>query len=410
MTSPLQVCKRKAGLSILVCFTGLMLLSAGCRKEAPKVSPPEVVVAPVEKKDVPIVGHYIGVTKASLDVEVRARVDGFVEEQLFAEGSAVKKGALLYRIDNRPYQARVKRMKAKLSSDRAVLAKTERDLNRMEPLYKQDAASQLDYDNALSAKEQAKAAVAASQAELEESELELEYTEIRSPISGMAGESMVDIGTLVGSGGQSLLTSIKKIDPIFVKFNMSALDYLNARRRMTTFMEKLEAEEKGQTLKGFIRINLPDDSEYRHLGDVSFTAPAVNPKTGTFVVRAVLPNPERELLPGQHTRVRIKLDELPDAVTIPEETIQIEQGGAYVMVILPNDKVEQRFVVTGSRVGGEVVIKSGLNADEQVIVEGMHRVRHGQKVAALSREEYEAQKARQKQEELEDAEGKGEDS
>jgi membrane fusion protein (multidrug efflux system) len=280
----------------------------------------------------------------------------------------------------------------------------------MEPLYKQDAASQLDYDNALSAKEQAKAAVAASQAELEESELELEYTEIRAPISGMAGESMVDIGTLVGSGGQSLLTSIKKIDPIFVKFNMSALDYLNARRRMTTFMEKLEAEEKGQTLKGFIRINLPDDSEYRHLGDVSFTAPAVNPKTGTFVVRAVLPNPERELLPGQHTRVRIKLDELPDAVTIPEETIQIEQGGAYVMVVLPNDIVEQRFVVTGSRVAGEVVIESGLSADERVIVEGMHRVRHGQKVAALSREEYEAQKARQKQEELEAAEGKGEDS
>jgi membrane fusion protein (multidrug efflux system) len=163
-------------------------------------------------------------------------------------------------------------------------------------------------------------------------------------------------------------------------------------------------------LKGFIRINLPDDSEYRHLGNVSFTAPAVNPKTGTFVVRAVLPNPQRELLPGQHTRVRIKLDELPNAVTIPEETIQIEQGGAYVMVVLPNDIVEQRFVVTGSRVEGEVVIESGLSSDERVIVEGMHRVRHGQKVTALSREEYEAQKARQKQEELEDAEGEGEDS
>jgi membrane fusion protein (multidrug efflux system) len=221
---------------------------------------------------------------------------------------------------------------------------------------------------------------------------------------------MVDIGTLVGSGGQSLLTSVKKIAPIFVNFNMSALDYLNARRRMTTLMEKQEAEEKGQALKGFIRINLPDDTEYRHLGNVSFTAPAVNPKTGTFVVRAVLPNPQRELLPGQHTRVRIKLDELPNAVTIPEETIQIEQGGAYVMVVLPNDIVEQRFVVTGSRVEGEVVIESGLSSDERVIVEGMHRVRHGQKVTALSREEYEAQKARQKQEELEDAEGEGADS
>ena len=213
-----------------------------------------MVVTAAQQKDIPVIGHYIGVTRASLDVEVRARVDGFVEEQFFVEGSAIKEGDPLYRIDDRPYQARVKRLKAKLSSDEAVRAKAERDVTRMRPLFEQDAVSQLDYDHALSAEEQAKAAAAASQAELEEAQLELEYTRIKAPISGMVAESHVDIGTLVGSGGQSLLTTIKQIDPIFVTFNMSALDYLNAQRRATYF-EKLEAEEKGQALQGFIRIN-----------------------------------------------------------------------------------------------------------------------------------------------------------
>jgi len=387
-----------------------MIVVAGCQEEMKQVSPPTAVFSLAEKKDIPIEGHYIGVTKASLDVEVRARVNGFVEKQFFIEGSAVQEGDHLYHIDSRPYQARVSRIRAKLASDQAALAKAERDVKRLRPLYEQDAASQLDYDNAISAEEQARAAVAASQAELEEAELELSYTEIKAPISGMVGESKVDIGALVGSGGQSLLTSIKRIDPIFVKFNMSALDYLHARRRMTTFMEKMTAEEKGQTLQGFIHITLPDDSEYRYLGDVSFTAPHVNPETGTFAVRAVLPNPERELLPGQYTRVRIRLEELANAVVIPEQTIQIEQGGAYVMVVLPNDVVEQRFIVTGPRVEGDIVIDSGLSAGERVIVEGIHRFRHGQKVNPLSHEAYEKHKARQEQERLEDLKGQGGDS
>ena len=400
MRSLLQIVIRN-NYGAVVCLACLMVLAAGCEKGKPELPAPEVVVVPAAQKDVPIIGGYIGVTRASLDVEVRARVNGFVEKQFFVEGSAVREGDLLYQIDNRPYLARVNRVKAKLTSDQAALSKTERDLKRIEPLYRQDAASQLDYDHAVSAMEQANAAVAASQAELEEAELELEHTEILAPISGMVGESQVDMGSLVGTGGISLLTSIKQIDPIYVNFNMSALDYLNAQRRMTTWFEKLEAEEKGQALRGFIRINLPDDSEYRFVGDISFTAPSVNPKTGTFVVRAVLPNPDKELLPGQHTRVRIKLDEIPNSVVVPEETIQIEQGGAYVMVVMPNDIVEQRFVVTGPRVEGEVLIRSGLSAGETIVSEGMYRVRHGQKVDAMTPDEYEEMKVREDKEVIE---------
>jgi len=385
-------------------------LLAGCEEEKKEVVPPTVVVLRAEEKNLPIYGSYVGFTKASLDVEVRARVNGFVEEQLFVDGSAVKEGDFLYHIDNRPYLARVNRVRAKLTSDEASLAKAQRDVDRLKPLYELDAASQLDYDDALAALEQASAAVAASRAELVEAELELSYTEIRAPISGLAGESQVDIGALVGSGGASLLTTVKRIDPIYVWFNMTAVDYLNARRRMRSVWEKLEAAEKGKMVTGRVRITLPDDSEYRYMGEVSFTAPQVSPQTGTFAVRAVLPNPDRELLPGQYTLVRIKLDELANAVVIPDQTIQIEQGGAYVMVVLPDDVVEQRFIVTGPRDEGDVVIESGLEAGEQVIIEGMHRVYHGQKVVPLSREEYEEQKAREKQEMLEPAKEQGDDS
>jgi membrane fusion protein (multidrug efflux system) len=384
-------------------FWFLVLMSTmlvGCGENTPEVPPRQVVVVRAELKDFPIYGRYVGVTQASLEVEIRARVDGFVEDKLFLEGSVVNEGDVLYRIDKRSYQASVNRLKARLDHDKAALAKAGRDVERIKPLYEQNAASQLDYDNALSAEEKARASVAASQAELEEDELELSYTEIRAPIRGLVGESLVDIGALVGSGGQSLLTTVRRINPIEVRFNMSALDYLHARRRITTWSEQREADEKGQFLKGFVRITLPDDSEYPYMGDVRFTDPQVNPETGTFAVHAILPNPNRELLPGQHTRVMIKLEELSDVVVIPEQTIQIEQGGANVMVVLQDNIVEQRFVMPSARMEGEVVIDSGLTAGEMVIVEGIHRVHHGQKVIPISQEQYEQQKARQKEEQL----------
>lgn len=408
MTALLRFFRRCAWLALLI------MLTMGCKPdESPQVSIPSVVVAPAEKKKVPIYGYYVGVTRASLDVEVHARVEGFVKEQRFVDGSSVQKDDILYRIDDSPYQARVKRLNANLTRARAALEKAERDETRLKPLYEQDAASQLDYDTALSDKEKAQADVEASQAELEEAELELSYTEIKAPISGLSGESQVDIGALVGTGGKSLLTTLKQTDPIFVTFNMSALDYLNAQRRIKTYWEKAKAKAKadelGKALEGYVSITLPDDSTYPYLGDIEFTSPSVNPRTGTFSVRAQLPNPERSLLPGQYTRVRIRLDELSGAVVVPEETTQIEQGGEYVMVVMPDHTVEQRFIVTGPRVEGTVVINSGLSAGELIIVEGMHRVRHGQKVNPLTREEYETRKMQQDLDPSKIIEGQGGD-
>ena len=380
-------------LSLLRLMFSVMILTmlGACSKEVPEPLVEEVVITTVKQLDVPVYGNYVARTDASLDVEVRARITGFVESVEFVEGSFVNEGDLLYKIDDRPYKAKLNRVKATMEKDSAALAKAQRDVTRLKPLYEQDAASQLDYDNAISTQEQAQASLAATQAELDEVKLELAYTRITAPISGMVGSSEADLGALVGSSGISLLTTIQQINPIYVNFNMSALDYLNAKRRMTTIIDKLEAEQQGKALAGFVRISLPDGSEYRYWGDVSFTDPKISPKTGTFKVRAVLPNPESELLPGQYTKARIKLDEMSNVIVVPEEATQVEQGGIYVMVVLDSNIIERRFVVVEHYGEEGIVVSGGLSANEKVVIKGLHRIRHGQKIKPLTQAQFDKQ-------------------
>jgi membrane fusion protein (multidrug efflux system) len=376
--------KAPAGFS-KVCLLTLVLTA--CDQPVP-IDIVEVVIKPAQETNFPVYGEYIAMARPSLDVEVRARVDGFVEHVDFKEGSLITQGAPLYRIDARPYEAKVKQLTAQLNSAKASLTKANRDVKRLRPLFEEDAASQLDLDNALSAEETAAAGVQARQAELQEAELELGFTEVSSPIAGLVGASQVDVGALVGSGGQSLLTTVKRVDPMFIEFHMSTLDYLYAQRRKSSYEEKIKADAEGKAVEGFVRITLADDSEYRYWGDVSFTDPQVNPDTGTFAVRAVVANPDRELLPGQFTRARLELETITNAVVVDETSIRIEQGGSYVMIVMPDDTVERRFIVLGPQRDGIVVVSSGLDADERVITEGMHRVQHGQRVSALDQQQY----------------------
>ncbi len=380
---------QKNRVVVLLIIALLTTFLWSCDKPPPPPADPiEVVVEPAQQKDFPIHGVYIGTTQASLDIQVRARVNGFIEEVAFTEGSLVEEGKLLYRIDNRPYKARVKRLQANTERAQAQLAKSQRDVARLEPLYKQDAASQLDLDDALSAQEQAQAGLAAAAAELHEAELEMEYTDVHAPIAGLVGATRVELGALVGSGGESLLTTVKRVDPMFVQFHMSALDYLHARQRKAGYEEQRKLEEKGKAVEGKVNITLPDNSEYHYLGEVNFTDPQLDPKTGTFAVRASVPNPDRELLPGQHTQVKLVLDIISKAVIIHEKMIQVEQGGTYVMVAMPDGTAERRFIVTGARHEEDVVVDSGLAAGEEIISEGMHKVRHGQRIRTISAENY----------------------
>ncbi len=377
--------------AIPICiFLALSFLVTGCSDSPEPAEAREVVVAPVETGYFPIIGEYIGVTRASVRVEVRARVNGFIEERSFVEGGLVEAGDVLYRIDDRPFRARVNRMEAELKRARTTLEKARRDVDRMEPLYREDAVSQLDLDNTMAQLEQSEADVAAREADLLEANLELEYTTVVAPINGMISEAEVDIGALVGPGYDSLLATVMQTDPIFIEFRMSALDYLNAQRQRNTWLQRRAAEASGRSVEGFVRITLPDDSPYAYRGDIDFTDPQVNPETGTFRVRARVPNPNRQLLPGQFTRATLQLSVIPNAVIVPEEVIQIEQGGSYVMVVMPDNTVERRFVVLGPWRGGRVVISAGLDDGEIIIVEGFHTVRHGDLVRPISVQEYQA--------------------
>ncbi len=336
-----------------------------------------VVTTPVMQRDVTLMSDYVGRTVASKRVEVNPRVDGFLEEISFVEGSLIAERAVLYKIDAAPYEAAYERNEAVLSSRKAKLAKAQRDVARIKPLFEEDAASQLDYDDAVADVQQSAAEVQEAEAELKDSRLNLDYTMIKAPIAGLIGESTVDVGALIRANDATPLTTISQIDPIHVYFSMSALDYLNARRRVSSRYEDLKSEREGKALEGEVSITLPDDTIYRFSGKVGFTDPQVNPQTGTFAIRAIVPNPDRELLPGQYTRVRMPLEVRHDALLIPEECILIEQGGVYVYVVLPNQRVERRLIFVGPIVEGQMIVEKGLVAGEQIIIHGINKVYHG---------------------------------
>ena len=347
--------------------------------EPPKPDYPIVEVQPVVIDDVEIYGEYAGKISAQQFVDVRARVEGYLEEILFEEGSYVRKNQTLFIIDPKPYRADMERAKAQLNKNKALELKAERDLERIRPLFEQNAASRLDLDNAIAAYESAKAEVVMSEADLTQAEIALGYTTVRSPISGFISESNVDLGTLVGPGGKSLLTTIVKSDTVQVDFSMTSLDYLKSRERNVN----LGQQDTARKWNPYVTITLADNSEYPMKGFVDFADPQVDPNTGTFSVRAEMANPDRALLPGQITKVRLLLDVREDAIVVPTKALVIEKGGAYVYACRPDSIVEKRFIELGPEIGNNVVVERGLGPDENIIVEGFHKLSHGVKVAPI---------------------------
>jgi membrane fusion protein, multidrug efflux system len=366
---------------------------ASCSEEPPPEEATEVVFVSVVREDVTVYRDYIGRTGPSERVLVNARVDGFLEAIEFVEGSTVTADTVLYRIDARPFETQVLRAEATLNSRRAQLAKFRRDVERIGPLYEEDAASLLDYDNALSSVEQAEAAVQEAEADLTQAQLELDYTQIRAPIDGVVGSTSFDVGAVIRASDSTPLTVVSTIDPLYVTYSMSALDYLNARRRALSSLEVQQVEREGSVLEGEVEITLPDDTRYQYKGRVAFTDPQVNPETGTFEVRAILPNPNRELLPGQYTRVSMPISVNAGALLVPEETIVVAQGGVYVMVILDNNRIERRLIVPGPIVTGRMIVENGVVEGERIVLHGINRIFHGSLTTPISLEEYEAELA-----------------
>lgn len=368
--------KRNLAVICLLAVAGIAAYYYFTRKEAIREESALVSVMKVGQRDVNVYGEYVGRIRAQQFVEVHARVEGFLEKMLFKEGTHVKKGQTLFIIDQRQYKAKVDKARAQLNKDKAQERKAQHDLNRIRPLYEQNAASQLDLDNAVAAYESAKASVSMSQADLDQAEMELGYTVVRSPISGNISERLVDLGTLVGSGGKSQLATVVKSDTVLVDFSMTALDYLKSKERNVNLGRQVE----NRSWQPYITITLADNSQYPYKGLVDFAEPQVDPRTGTFSVRAEMPNPENTLLPGQFTKVKLLLDVRENAVSVPMKAVIIEKGGAYIYVVRKNKTVEKRFIELGPEQDNQVVVERGLAPGEEIVIEGYHKLSPGMKV------------------------------
>jgi membrane fusion protein (multidrug efflux system) len=396
----------------------LSLPALGCRSEgkasaAPTASP--VTFIEVGLEDVPIYQDYAAQTYARDMVEVRGRVDGYIEKRLFQVGADVQAGQTLYVLDVRPYEAEVAKAKgaleqsqanlefakkqvalaqaeADLAQAQANMLKAKQDVTRLEPLVKQEAAAQQDLDNAMASLQANQANVNARKASVEQArlstraqidsaqgqvqeakavlrtaELNLEYAYIRAPVSGRIGDTLVQVGGLVTKNSPQPLTTIAPLDPIWVRFKVSEAAYLVFKRRTDQDVAKARP----------LQLILADGTTHPHPGHYENTVNQVDAKTGTLELQAKFPNPGRTLLPGQFGRIRTLSDERKNVILVPQRAVQEMQGLQSVMTVGPENKVLARSVVTGERVGERWIVEQGLKPGDRVIVEGLQRARPG---------------------------------
>ncbi|MFP6863023.1 efflux RND transporter periplasmic adaptor subunit [Pseudomonas sp.] len=352
--------------SLLLAFLAAPLFAA----DAPPA--PEVVVETVKAEALPLELEYSARTAGFREVQVRAQVSGILQERTYLEGSQVKKGQVMFRIDPRTYQASLSRAKGALAQQQARYRQTERDLKRIRELQKKGFASESELDNAISNFEQSKANIQAAEAEVQSKQIDLDYTTVKAPISGITSKETVSEGSLMVAGdpNASLLSNITQLDPIYVNFAAPDSDVESVRSGLQN--GSLVLPEDG---KMGVQITLGDGSVYPLEGKVDFTDSLIDRGTGTVSARAVVPNPEQALLPGQFVRVQVKGLSIPNAMTLPERAIAQGPGGTFVYVVDEGGVARMRQVTTGHTAKGRWVIVSGISAGDRVIVEGLPKVR-----------------------------------
>jgi len=359
-----------AGLTLF----GLLI---GCERKnqyVPPPPPPVTVSQPLQKSVVESL-EFTGTTQAVASVDIRARVQGFLEKIYFTEGAVVKQGDLLYTIEPATYQAAVDKAVADLASKRAQLDKSEIEYQRNLRLIKENAASQRDLDNSRASRDSAKADVAMAEASLQTARINLSYTTIYAPISGRIGRSQVDVGNLVGAGEFTLLTTIKQYDPIYAYFS------LNERDLLALIAVYREQGPQPKRWEPPVFLGLSNESGHPHEGKLDFTDLAVDSSTGTILLRGVFPNPPRySLIPGLFVRIRFPVGTKDHALLVTERALGVDQLGNYVLVVNQDNMVEQRPVKLGAIENGMRVVEEGLKSDDWVIVDGIQRARPGAKV------------------------------
>lgn len=360
-------------MACVLLATGL----AGCGDKTPPQLPPVAVkVMTVLQRDVPIYIEAVGVTRGSTEIEVRARVEGYLQSVDYREGSQVAKGDLMYTIDPQPFEAAVARARGLLAEAQADHARAKQDVARYAPLVEKNAISRQDYETAVVVEHAAAAQVEAAQASLRAAELDLGYTRVVAPESGLAGKTEVYPGTLVGQGQSTLLTNISQLENIHVRFTIPERDYLYyARRRAET-----EAQGTTQADQPF-QLILGDGSLHPESGNLVFVDRNVDPETGSILLEAAFPNPGGIVRPGQFARVRVAVETKAGALLVPQRAVMELQGSYNVAVVKSDDSIDIRPVKVGQRIDNLWIVNSGLSPGERIVIEGVQKVRPGVKVA-----------------------------
>lgn len=351
----------------------LLSAAAGCeRREAATAVPPEVLVTEVIQKDVPVVVEGVGTTAGTVDAQIRAKIQGYLLSRHYVEGGFVKAGDLLFTIDARPYQAAFNQLKGELARAEAAYKKTRLDVARDTPLAKQGAVSQKELDDSIQANEANKAMVYAAKANLEKAKLNLDWTKIVSPVDGVAGIASAQIGDLIMES--TALTTVSQVDPIKVLFPVSEKMYL----RFADRIQKAAADPSAvRPSRMELELILANGAVHPHKGRAALPDRQVDIKTGTITIVSYFPNPGNVLRPGQYAKVRAVIETLHDALLVPQRAVQELQGIYQVAVVDADNKIVERTVKPGVRIGTQWVITSGLHPGEHVVVEGLQKVRGG---------------------------------
>jgi RND family efflux transporter MFP subunit len=362
-------------LAPLAVLTAAVWSVAGCDgpKAAPAIPSPEVEVASVVQKDVPIVSEWVATLDGYVNAQIQPQVAGYVIRQTYKEGSFVHQGQILFQIDPRPFQALLDQAQAQLAQAQAQLGKTEMDVNRDTPLAKERAIAQSQLDNDMQARAAAKAGVKAAEAQVEQARLNLEFTDVKSLVDGIAGIAQVQIGNLVNP--TTALTTVSQVNPIKAYFSISEQEYIHFADRINT-----ETQKNVPTNGPPFDLILADGSVYPHKGVGLLTNRQVDVATGSIQVICSFPNPKNSLRPGQFGRLRAAPEVRNGALLVPQKAVTELQGTYQLAVVSADNKVSIRAIKVADRVGPDWIVESGVKQGEMVIVEGLQKVQNGSTV------------------------------